>query len=525
MIATVITLVVAFFVSGYTANHSRLFTLWQQLNQRVSPTVSVAIAALFYGVVLGGMAILRHLSLNSNALDMGLMDQIVWNSMQGRWYEESFIAGHPTSFLGHHFSPSLALLVPFYWLLPRPEVLIVVQIGCIIGSAILLYRVGAKLTEQVWLAVSLALMVLLNPLVHDAALFDFHQDALGMFFLALGLFGITYQRWGLAAVGWLISILAKEEIAIYWIAIGAFLLVVDGQSRLRKLLFILVNAAWLYLVIAFLIPYFQTQMDGGFSFFERYAYWGTSVGDAFGVILSKPVDSLQMLLLPNRIGGLGMMLLPGLLFLIRSPWRIVVLLSPLGINSLSDLVGQHNYRFHYSLLPIVIIVYACSWAIVFIQRRGLNEVSILRRATLFLVVASLMLFVGVSQMGLRLPGLIQNYLPSAHDRLGYRIMAMIPEQASVIAQNKLVAHLSQRRSITLLSRLLVEPADYYLIDLQSPIPPQTPNEYLAVITELLANSDYGVVHLEDGYILLARGASHQETDSDAALNMVEQFLR
>lgn len=524
MIASIITFVIALLVSGIATNHHRLALLWQRVEPRLSPTLSVVAAAAIYCVVVGGVALLRHLSLNSNALDMGLMDQIVWNSAHGRWFEESFITGRPASFLGHHFSPSLALLVPFYWLLPRPETLIVVQVGLIAGSALLLYGVALRLTVRVWVAAGLALMLLLHPLVQDAALFDFHQDAIGMFFLAFGLFGITYRRWGIATVGWLVSLLAKEEVAIYWIAIGLFFLLVDEQRWLLKTLFVLVSGVWLYVVIAFLMPAFQGEGHAPFTFVERYAFWGSSIGEVIGTIVGRPIESLQMLLLPDRIGGLGMMLLPVLLFLLRGHWATLLLLMPLGINSLADYVGQHNYRFHYSLLPIVMIVYACCWAIVFIQRRGLpNSSQILRRATLFMAVASIMLFVGVSQLGLRFPAVLQNYLPGDHDRLGFQVMQMIPSQARVIAQNKLVAHLSQRRQITLLSRQLAEPADLYLLDLQGPTAPQSEEEYLAEITALLANSEYGIAHLEDGYILLARDAPHNEAAVDAAMQMIEQF--
>jgi uncharacterized membrane protein len=524
VIASIITLFVAFFISGYAVSHPRILAFWQPLQRTLTPALCVSIAAVLFALVLGGMAILRHLSFNSNALDMGLMDQIAWNSAHGRWLEESFIVGHPASFLGHHFSPVLVLIAPFYWLLPRPETLIILQVICIAGSALLLYRIAGKLSARPWVAVGFALVVLLHPLVQDGALFDFHQDALGMFFLALGLFGIVYRQWGWATLGWLLSLLAKEEIAIYWIAIGLFLLVVERHRRVGKALFVLLNALWLALVIAVLIPAFQGGSEPGFSFFERYAFWGGSVGQILDTITSRKAESLQFLLLPTRIGGLAMMLLPVLLFLLQSHWSILLLLVPLGINTLSDAVGQHNYRFHYSLLPIVIIVYASLWAFTMMQRKGFaNLEERVQRATLFMLVAAVMLFVGVSQIGLSFPVLLQNYLPNAHDQLGERIIASLPAEASVIAQNKLVAHLSQRRNVTLLSRLLAEPADYYLLDLQSPIPPQSPEEYSAEITALLDNSTYGVVQLEDGYLLLARGAPHREADVEAAKKMVAQY--
>lgn len=523
MIATIITLVVAGAASTLALRSARLARLWQAVAARITPLHVVVWGCGFFIVVVGGMALLRHWAFGSNALDMGLMDQIVWNSAHGRWFEESFLTGQPASFLGHHFSPALALLVPFYWLLPRAETLIVVQIGCIVGSALLLGRVAFTLGRQAWIAAALVVMVLLHPLVQDAALFDFHQDAVGMFFLALGIWGITEQRWRVAALGWLVSLLAKEEIAIYWMAIGLFGLVVGPRGRGWKALFVLVNALWLYGVIAFVIPALQTGAEAGFSFFARYAYWGDNVGAAVRTFLDKPIDSLRFLLLPDRIGGLGMMLLPVLPFLLGGRWPILLLLLPLGINTLADYVGQHNYRFHYSLLPIVMIVYACGWAIHFMQPRHARVTPRLIQATVFMAVASLMLFVGVSQIGLRFPRTLLNYLPDEHVRRGHHVVAMIPADASVIAQNKLVAHLSQRQWITLLSRQLATPPDYYLLDLQSSPAPQSTTEYLAEIDILLANSAYGVAHLEDGYILLARDVPWDAQDVAAAHQMVEQF--
>jgi hypothetical protein len=331
-------------------------------------------------------------------------------------------------------------------------------------------------------------------------------------------------------IGWLVSLLAKEEVAIYWIVIGLFFLVIDRRWWLGKVFFIAFNAAYLYIIIYYLMPYFQVVEHGDFSFFERYAFWGGSVGEVFGTIIGNPIGVVQNLLLPNRVGGLGMMLLPVLLFLVRGQWALLVLFVPLAINSLSDSVGQHNYRFHYSLLPIVIIVYASIWAVRAIQQRGgqagsiVDGVPLLRRAMIFTVVALVMLFIGVSQIGLRLPTTLQNYLLDDHDRLGHEVMALIPQEASLVAQNKLVAHLSQRRYITLLSRLLAQAPDYYFLDMQSPTAPQTADQYVAELTTLLLNHEYGIVHLEDGYILLERGARHDEDDVAEAMTQLEHFF-
>jgi uncharacterized membrane protein len=523
MLATLITLLVAFVVSHYAVKLPLSFALWRRLERSVSPLVCVIAGAGLFCVALGSVAILRHRSMNSNALDLGLMDQIVWNSAHGRWLQDSFLTGRSASFLGHHFSPSLALLAPFYWVAPHPEVLLVVQALCIAVSAILLFLVGVRLTHQPWIAASVALMLLAHPLVHDAALFDFHQDVLGMLGIALGLFGLTYTRWEVATCGWLVSILAKEEIALYWSAIGVFVLIMKEGRKLRYLAFTSVNVVWLFLVIRVIIPHFQSTVDAEYSFLTRYAGWGTSPQEVFGTIRDNPWAVLKMLLLPERVGGLGMMLLPVAPFLVRSRPSILILLLPLGINSLSGFVGQHNFRYHYSLLPIVIVVFACLWAAVIIRRKHPTAAGgVLERATVFMLTAAVMFLGGVSPIGVRLPELLRNYLPDAHDRVGYKIMELIPPDASVIAQNKLVPHVSQRQLITLLSRSLAEPADYYLLDVTSPLAPQSADEYVAEVTSLLANTDYGLITIEDGYLVLARGVQHREEDIELAKRMMAQ---
>jgi len=73
--------------------------------------------------------VLRHESYHSNGFDLGLFNQVFWNTTQGRPFESTMSQALPIphSLLGDHFSPVFLLILPFYFAYPHPETLVVIQ--------------------------------------------------------------------------------------------------------------------------------------------------------------------------------------------------------------------------------------------------------------------------------------------------------------------------------------------------------------------------------------------------------------
>ncbi len=94
-----------------------------------------------YLLLLGTLAIFRHRTFHSFGFDLGLFDQVFWNTSQGRWFEStiSHADSNPHSYLGDHWSPGYGLLVPLYLNYPRPETLLVIQTLCIGLGALPVY--------------------------------------------------------------------------------------------------------------------------------------------------------------------------------------------------------------------------------------------------------------------------------------------------------------------------------------------------------------------------------------------------
>src|SRR3989475_12455059 len=95
---------------------------------RAEPYVVVGLASIYF-VLYSVLSVLRHVTYHSFGPDLGIFDQVFWNTVHGRLLEStmSLAQGQPHSYLADHFSPVYLLLVPAYALVPRPETLLVIQ--------------------------------------------------------------------------------------------------------------------------------------------------------------------------------------------------------------------------------------------------------------------------------------------------------------------------------------------------------------------------------------------------------------
>jgi hypothetical protein len=123
-----------------------------------------------------------------------------------------------------------------------------------------------------------------------------------------------------------------------------------------------------------------------------------------------------------------------------------------------------------------------------------------------------LLVLGGALIGQRLWGVLPgsgNHLAleeTAHHRRAQAVIAQIPPDAAVAAQDRLNPHVSGRRTVYIFPR--VEDAGYVLLDVTGPAWPQHPSDLRRSVEELLAG-DFGVAAAQDGYLLLQRGAAEK----------------
>ena len=350
---------------------------WLARNEeRVAAGIVVVYALLF-----GALSLLRHWSFHSTGLDLGVFDQVVWNTSQGRFMESTLSLDRctPHSFFGDHFSPILVALVPLYWVAPHPETLLVVQTAALAAGALPIYLLARRLLPRgaerlIWLLA----YVLSAPLAF-ITLYDFHEVALAVLPLGFAMYFLATRRTLPLLIALLAGFTVKEDMALIGIGFGVALAL---QRRWRSAALVTVGSAAVFVVtLKVIIPAFA---GAPYQYIGRYASLGGSELEILRTLLLDPLRALAVLG-EGEVGSKFVFILslfvPGLLLALRSRWAIVPSLVPLGYLMLSDYGGEHTLHNQYGA-PIIPLAFGASIV-------GFAKVSAAWRPRL--VVASVML--------------------------------------------------------------------------------------------------------------------------------------
>lgn len=330
---------------------SRRYALLLERLARNEGRVALALVAL-YALVFGSLSLIRHWSFHSTGLDLGVFDQVVWNTSQGRFMESTLSLDRcvPHSFLGDHFSPVLIALVPLYWIAPHPETLLVVQTIALAAGAWPVYLLAKRLLPRgierlVWVWA----YVLGAPLAF-ITLYDFHEVAFAVLPLGLAMYFLVARRTLPLVIALLTAFTVKEEIALIGIGFGVAL---AFQRRWRSAALVGLGSAAVFVVtLKVVIPAFA---GAPYQYIGRYASLGGSEGQILRTVALDPLRTLGVLFdgeLGSKIVFVLSLFAPGALLALRSRWAAVPSIVPLGYLLLSDYGGEHTLHNQYGA-PII----------------------------------------------------------------------------------------------------------------------------------------------------------------------------
>jgi uncharacterized membrane protein len=455
---------------------------------------------LSWCLLVGTMAVLRHLAFNSTAYDLGIFDQVIWNTSQGHWFQNSIMRDSPHHF-GHHFSPILLLFVPLYWIRPDPTTLIAAQ-TLLVGLAGLpvLWMARQLLGSPRWGLVLLG-AYLLHPATAYICLFDFHEVAVAVPLLCLALYAILLGRYRLFLATLLPLLLVKEDLGLVCAAIGVYLALAHRRWLLGGPVAFL-GILWTVLLVSGVIPAFHPS--GEYHFTYLYSEFGASPFEILASLISQPGAMWQRLATPDRLEYLLQIILPlGGLPVLGAP-MLLMALPGLLLQLLSNHLPAPLIKFQYSatVLPVVLAATAlgarqiCHIAAQY--RQGLSGFLMV-----WLVVCSIL---GAYLYG-PLPG-ARRFDASQHAQIPRfdtlrRMLAQIPPEASVVAQCNIVPHLSRRPAVyQFYYRDTNPPPDFYLLDTLWRGCAFWFAENDVVLGQVLADPNYAVIDEGDDYILL-----------------------
>ncbi|MFJ6794633.1 DUF2079 domain-containing protein [Streptomyces sp. NPDC091268] len=380
-----------------------------------------------------------HGHLLSHSFDLGIFVQAV-RSYAGGHLPVSEIKGPDFPVLGDHFSPVLALLAPPYRLWPSVRMLLVAQ-AALVAVSLLPLAFWARRTLGTPAAAVISACYGLSWGLASAVAFDFHEWAFAVPLLTCSLAALGSGRMRAAAYWALPLVLVKEDLGITVAVIG--LLIAWRGGRAERRLGLATAAAGLAataVCVTLVIPAFH---PGGFhGYFASHNPGGEGAGGSGGGALELLHQVTLGLITPQeKVTTLILVLAPTLFLALRSPLALVALPTMLWRFG-SSYAPHWGTGYHYSMLVMPVVFAAFIDAL---HRRGTSGRSLGRYLAGCAAVTLLLL------PHYPLWQVVQPSTYRADPRLAVadRMMALIPDGATVQASDGLVPHLADRTSVSL----------------------------------------------------------------------------
>jgi uncharacterized membrane protein len=403
--------------------------------------------------------------------DQGIFQQVLWNSLDGHWFESTLSSQLSTNVihdgaapsvgyarLGQHFTPTLLIWAPLVGLIGGAA-LPLVQVGLITAAGLVLHRLANQLVPErtaQWITYGyFAGNALIGPTLGNFT--DLCQLPLAVFSLLLGL--QEKRRW-LVVLAALLMPLIREDTGVLLVAIGAWLAVRERHRWPLALAFIAWGGGWVMACTNLLMPMFSDDNSKRFMVENFGQYLGedhATGSSSFGTlrqVLSQPALLLQQLVDPPGqtllylLGqGLPFLFIP----LISLDTALLAGPSLLGLFLAQGANDPLSITIRYTLL--VVPGFALGALFWWARRPNPNLGSKVRLAWGCALTLSLLLTISSNphrSLSALIPDSIDPWVHSdwsnqwAHGKAAREALQVIPATASVAANTPLIPLLARR---------------------------------------------------------------------------------
>ncbi|MBU1148725.1 DUF2079 domain-containing protein [Patescibacteria group bacterium] len=497
------------------------------LKQKI-PEILKFLFIIGFIILFAYLSFARHDALKSYMNDLGAIDQVIWNTSHGHFFEGSSVMlsqSFDYNYLGAHFGIILFFLTPFYWIWSSPKMLLLIQVVAVALGGLPIYWLAKEKLKSGWAGLVFLLGFLLYPAIQNALLYDFHEVVLAVPLILYAIYFLLKDKRNLFILFAVLACFCQEQIALIFVMIGLYVILVRKQKKFG-LIICGSSLLWFILLLAVIMPVFSStgepellQSESGI-YFSRYAWLGDSFPQIIRYIFTNPGEIISHFLQMEKLRYLFYLLMPVFGLAVFSP-IVLIALPIVAINMLSSIEMPFNLNFYHSAILTPMIF----WAAIVALKKNFGDN---KKYTAFFLVMVL------------LASLVTNYLftltPWAKDYSGddfavtehskkiEEIKTIIPDQASLSVQHNLGSHFTQRRDIYRFP-LALHQAEYVLLDFTNPYRNNSDqyfkfdyavqlsrDKWVNLTTDVFNNPEYGVRYFQDGYLIFQRGYSRDLND-------------
>lgn len=312
-----------------------------------------AIIVLYIGI-FSFFSIKRYRTLNSYYYDLGIMDQVVFNTSKGRFLEmTNQQLKKNTSRLAIHFDPILAIFAPLYKLYPSPKVLLVGQTVILALGALAVYLIGSRIIKKKAVSFLFAVCYLCFFPVQRVVLFDFHAVALATTFFLFAIYFnlVKKNHWSFIFI--LLSLLTKEHVGLVVFLYGVYLKLIKKEKKFG--LTVLITGLIFFITTVYLIiPYFRQESHFALRYYEDF---GDKPSTILYNIFRHPLVTVRYLFRRDTFEYVSRIITPNF-YSLFSPLALLIAAPELAINILSFNGNMRSIFFHYNSLIIPFIYFS-----------------------------------------------------------------------------------------------------------------------------------------------------------------------
>lgn len=444
---------------------------------------------IFFFLLYSAWSINRHLHFQTDAVDLGIFDQVIWkySHFQAPLSTVKFGTFPGANILGDHFHPLIALLAPLYWLWGNVSMILIAQALFVAIGAWPIYQLAQDKFKKTYFSLSLAFAYLGFIGVQTLIDYDFHEIALGLPVFAFAILYLHRRNYRKYFIFIILAIFIKEDLPLYIAMLGVYAII-----RLRSykigLITIGLGLVGYFTITTWIIPYFKKDI---FAYEHLPPEIGKSGLDLIKTAVTNPFlvakaafydgDHIKIRTSFNLLGSFSFLPL-------LSPVSLILTLPNITERFLTTLMQRWIIRFQYSAILAPIFALATINAvgnIIWIwDRFKLNR----KLKNYVLPSVSVLIVISTVYFTFRNNGPLermlnpQSYQLTSEERANFELLRKIPNNVSVGAQSSLLPHLSQRNEI-----YSIEPS---LLDRVQP-------DYLVLTNRKTSDTFYGKPQLDD----------------------------
>lgn len=373
---------------------------------------------IFYAIIACVVSIHRFWQFDAFHYDLGIYDAAIWKVSRFKApIIDHLVVGGKWNF-ADHFTPSIFLFSPLYWLTSETEIILIAQAICVALGLFFGFLTARKLIKSKLIIVALIFAFMGYIGLQNAIIANFHPITAAIFPLMVCFWAIVLKKWKIFWLFLIILLGFQEDMFIIGCGLGGYLIFKGKEYQQKGIVTLFVSFLYGLIAIYLIIPLFAgRQFLYSINFKRPIQNWFI---DFFW-----PVEKLKTMLVSfSTFGFLPLLYFPTLLIVLATFYIRFVLVG-----------GRDGLGLHYNALVAPLMFMGAIEVVRIIEKSQFKRILNLVACLIILIVFTLHQFILHGALGLFFRH--EFYANTKRNMFLNNFIDQAPKNGSVMTQNHL----------------------------------------------------------------------------------------